>query len=158
MCCGEPAAGGLLDGVRGCHGPPRAQRGRMAAAEMGLRGSRHPTPFLTWLTPGLLNHVVGAQCGLVILPRSLPSCFGVMVLIFGFLADAVKACDSPEEAGCASSCPAICCGTNITTTTFSRCPQSWGPGVLGRGSAHASPGCCSRGRQQSRPRVWARWL
>lgn len=67
----------------------------MAAAEMGLCGARHPTPFLACLTPGMLNHAAGAQRGLVILPGSLPSSFGVMVLIFGFLADAAKACDSP---------------------------------------------------------------
>lgn len=94
----------------------------MATAEMGLRGAHHPTPFLTWLTPGLLNHATGAQRGLVILPGSLPPCFGVTVLIFGFLTDAVKAHDSPwqagpEEAGCASSCPADCCRTSALMTT-----------------------------------------
>lgn len=57
---------------------------RMATAEMGLRGAHHPTPFLTLLTPGLLNHAAGAQRGLVILPNSL-------VLIFSFPTDAVKA-------------------------------------------------------------------
>lgn len=72
-----------------------AQRGRMAAAETGLCGARHPAPFLTCLTPGLLNHTAEAQRGLVILPSSLPPCFGVTVLIFGFLTDAVKARDSP---------------------------------------------------------------
>lgn len=60
---------------------------RMATAEMGLRGAHHSTPFLTLLTPGLLNHAAGAQRGLVILPNSL----GVTVLIFSFLTDAVKA-------------------------------------------------------------------
>lgn len=67
----------------------------MATAEMGLRGAHHRTPFLTCLTPGLLNHADGAPCGLVILLGSLPPCFEVTVLIFRFLTDAVKAHDGP---------------------------------------------------------------
>lgn len=142
-----------------------AQRGRVSAAEMGLRGALLPTPFLAWLTPELLNHTPRAPCGLVILPSSLPPCFGVTVLNFGFLADAIRADDSlwqagVEEAGCASLCPAVCCRTRITTNTFSGCHQSWGPGsvVLVRGSGHTSPTVCSRNRQESHPRVCAWWL
>lgn len=44
----------------------------MDAAKKGLRGAHHPTPFLTWLTLGLLNHAAGVQHKLVILPSSLP--------------------------------------------------------------------------------------
>lgn len=102
-----------------------ARRGRASAAEMGLRGACLPTPFLAWLTPELLNHTPGAPCGLIILPSSLPPCFGVMIFIFGSLADAFRTDDNLwqtglEEAGCASLCPAICCRTRITTNNFSR--------------------------------------
>jgi len=92
-----------------------------------------------WLTPGLLNHTAGAQYGLVILPGSLPPCFGVMTLISGFLTDAVKAHDSPwlaqrrlavlarvllSAAGLASSRP----HSHLLQVPLKLGTRVWGPG------------------------------
>lgn len=139
----------------------------MAAAKAGPRRARHPTPFLTWLTPGLLNHAVGAQTWTRHPPWQPPPSSGATVLVFSFLTDVVKTCDSPwqagpEEAGCARSCPAVLLQDQHPhdhTATSSRCHQSWGPGsgVLGRGPGCASPVLCSKGRQESRPCLWAWW-
>lgn len=63
--------GDLLDSVCDTEVPPRSER-EDGCSQTGLRGARLPTPFLTWLTSGQLNHTAGAHCGLVISPGSLP--------------------------------------------------------------------------------------
>lgn len=120
--------------------PPALREGGWQQQKKRLHGAHHPTPFLTCLTPGPLNHATGAQRGLIILPGSLPPCFGVMVLIFGFLADAVKArVAGQEEAVCASSCRVICCRTSILMTTQPPSPGATEGGDQGLGSWAVMP-------------------
>lgn len=132
MCCGEPVAGNLLDSVWGCCGSPHSER-EGGCGQTGLRGARLPTPFLTWLTPGQLNHTAEVQCGLVILPGSL------LPLLRGHSPHfqlSVRCCQSLwqaglEEAECATSCADIYCRTFMTTQPPSPGPTEAGDRNLG---------------------------
>lgn len=119
-CCGEPWLG-VCWGLGGDTEVPPCSEREDGHGQTGLHGAHLPSPFLTWLTPGQLNHTAGAQCGLVISPGSLPPLLQGHSPHFQLPVGCSQSLWQAglEEAGCATSCADIHCRTLMITQQHS---------------------------------------